>query len=170
MRSLKWSTSHAVYVPEIDDEHKEIFAALAALQGALDNEAASPEIPKLIENLVECADGHFAHEERLMRAARYESFRWHKEQHDNARKRVGQFAARIERGDAKAGGELTGYLSSWLNFHTRLADKMLGAFLRNQRRAMWKVTFQAGTKPLEAGGWVDSRGNKFEPPVGKHSS
>ena len=32
MRSMKWSTSHAVFVTEIDDEHKEIFEAVSELQ------------------------------------------------------------------------------------------------------------------------------------------
>ena len=32
MRTLKWSTSHAVFVTEIDDEHKEIFDAIAEFE------------------------------------------------------------------------------------------------------------------------------------------
>ena len=32
MRSLKWSTSNAVFVTEIDDEHKEIFGAVSSVQ------------------------------------------------------------------------------------------------------------------------------------------
>ena len=35
MLSMQWSTSHAVFVPEIDDEHKEIFQAIAHLQELL---------------------------------------------------------------------------------------------------------------------------------------
>ena len=41
MRSLKWSTSNAVFVPEIDDEHKEIFQALSNLQEVLAGYQAS---------------------------------------------------------------------------------------------------------------------------------
>jgi len=28
---------------------------------------------------------------------------------------------------------------------------------------MWKLTFQAGTKPIDACAWMDSNGNKFDP-------
>ena len=165
MRSLKWSTSHAVFVTEIDDEHKEIFQALSNLQKVLAGGGPSPEIHKLTQRLISCIAGHFAHEERLMRAARYASLRWHKQAHDHARRRVGEFVLRIEQGDSKAGLELVEYLTSWLNDHTRLADRMMGAFLRNQQRCMWKLTFRAGTKPLDACAWVGTNGDTFDPGV-----
>jgi hemerythrin len=163
MRSLKWSVSHAVFVPEIDDEHKEIFEEVSKLQEALSNRNPLPKIRELTQRLVDCAVEHFAHEERLMRAARYESLSWHKRQHDAARKRVGQFVSRIEAGDMEAGLALVEYLKSWLRDHTRLPDRMMAAFLRNQQRSLFKATFRAGTKPADACGWVDSRGDKFDP-------
>jgi len=163
MQPLKWSTTHAVFVTEIDDEHKRIFQAVAGLQKALMSPEALPEIRSATQRLVSCIVEHFAHEERLMRATRYGSTHWHKHQHSHAHLRVGQFVLRIEQGDIKAGHELVGYLTSWLHEHTRLADRMLGAFLRNQQRCMWKLTFQAGTKPIDACAWMDSNGNKFDP-------
>ena len=162
MRSLKWSTSHAVFVTEIDDEHQEIFEAVTDLQGALSQDRPMGEIRTLTERLTRRIVEHFAHEERLMRAARYGSMRWHKTQHDNAGRRVGQFVRRIEEGDSQAGPELVEYLTVWLRDHTRLADRMMGAFLRNQRR-IGTVTFRAGTKPVAACEWVDSNGEKFNP-------
>ena len=81
-----------------------------------------------------------------------------------------QFILRIEQGEAKAGLELVDYLTSWLGYHTRLADRMMGAFLRNQERCMWKVTFQAGTKPIDACDCVDANGDRFDPNTNKHQS
>ena len=156
MSSLKWSLSHAVFVPEIDDEHKEIFEALAKLEQALDTASPLPQIQELTQRLVARAEEHFAHEERLMRAARYESLRWHKQQHDGVRKRARQFAPLIEDGDVEAGRTLVEYLKSWLRDHTRLADRMMGAFLRNQ--SLCKLTIRAGTKPADACEWIDSKG------------
>jgi hemerythrin len=161
MRSLKWSTSNAAFVPEIDDEHKEIFEQVSAIQRALAGGAASPRIQALSQRLLTEMVNHFAHEERLMRAARYSAMRWHKRQHDNARKRAGQFTARINDGDNEAGSELVAYISSWLRDHTRLADRMLGAALRNH--SLCKVVFRAGTKPADACSWFDTTGEKFNP-------
>lgn len=165
MRALKWSVSHAVYIDEIDDEHKEIFAAVSWLRKALAGGGPPAEIHKLAGRLAASATGHFAHEERLMRAARYGSLRWHKQQHDNARRRVGQLAAQLEAGDAGAGLALVEYLTAWLGDHTRLADRMLGAFLRNHRLGLCKVTFRASSKPVGTCAWVDAHGDCFTPPA-----
>jgi hemerythrin len=163
MRSLKWTTSNAVFVTEIDDEHQEIFEAVAAVQELLGGEAPLPEILKLTQRLTACIVDHFAHEERLMRAARYDSMRWHKTAHENARRRVAQFVQRIEQADPGAAAELVEYLTAWLHDHTRLADRMLGAFLRNHRRGLCKVTFRAGTKPIDSCSWVTANGDEFNP-------
>jgi hemerythrin len=159
MRALKWSTSHAVFVREIDDDHREIFAAISALQKAMGGEEAD-RVPQLTRDLAKAISGHFGHEERIMRAARYGLLRWHKQQHDHARKRVGRCVARIAGGESSAGMELAEYLNGWLHDHTRLADQMMGAFLRNQRRT-WTMTFQAGTKPLNACEWKRADGGRL---------
>jgi hemerythrin len=162
MRSLKWSTSHAVFVLEIDDEHQEIFEALSGLQQALGVGDSSLELRRAVRRLATCVSEHFAHEERLMRAARYESAGWHRQLHDAARRRVKQFGSEIGKGRAGAGAALAEYLTSWLDTHTRLADRMLGAFLRNHRR-IGKVICQAATKPTDSCEWVDSNGDRFHP-------
>jgi hemerythrin len=166
MPLLKWSTSDAVFVAEIDDEHKEIFEAVSLLQEAFAGTHHAAELVELTQGLVDRIEDHFAHEERLMRAARYESLRWHKEKHDAARKRVGQFVVEILQGEATAGPGLIDFLAEWLQQHTHTADAMLGAFLRNHRRGVIRVTFRAGTKAADACAWVDSYGRKFDPKVG----
>jgi len=169
MRSLTWSSSHAVFVAEIDDEHKEVFAALSAVQAVVAHGRAL-EDSTTIEHLISCMTGHFAHEERLMRAARYSSLRWHKSSHDHARRRVRQFAERMEQADAEAVPELVAYLTQWLHDHTRLADRMLGAFLRNHQRFMCKLTFSAGTRPGDSCSWVTIKGETFDPVTGQPES
>jgi hemerythrin len=163
MRSLKWSTSDSVFVTELDDEHKEIFDAASNLKIALSDQDPALETNKSAQPLIARIEDHFAHEERLMRAARYGSLVWHTRNHDSARKRVRQFAARIAQGETDAGLELVEYLTSWLHDHARLSDAMLGAFLRNHQRSLCKVTLRAGTKPMNACTWFDSKGNPFDP-------
>jgi hemerythrin len=145
MRSLTWSTSDAVWFTEIDDDHKEIFEAVACLQKALSGPAPRTDVRQTVEDLIAAVAAHLAHEERLMRAARYPSLAWHKRLHEGARKQVLRFARRLEQGDERAASELAEYLTSWLQRHTRMADRMLGSFLRNQLRSIGKLTFRAET-------------------------
>jgi hemerythrin-like metal-binding protein len=155
---LQWTMEHSVYVAELDDQHREIFEAINSLYEALTLPALSREILDRTEFLESAVSGHFAHEERLMHASRYEAFAWHRQQHRNALRRVRRFVRRIRQGDAQAGCELVDSLSSWLHGHTRLTDRMLGAFLRNYERSMFKVTFRAGTRPREACSWTMTNG------------
>jgi hemerythrin len=163
MPRLQWTSSHAVFVAEMDDEHREIFDALAALRTALAGHMAAPEIRRLTGVLTTRIQEHFAHEERLMRAARYCSYRWHKQRHEGAVRKVAQFAKRLGRGDTAAGPELIDFLSNWLNDHTRVADMMLGAFLRNHQRGLYRMSFRAGTKGPDEVAWLDTRGETFVP-------
>jgi hemerythrin len=135
MPLLKWSKSHAVFVPEIDNEHKEIFQAAGELQQALSSAAALFQVQEILHRLVACTEDHFAHEERLMRTGHYAALEWHKQQHDTVRRRMRKIVPQVERGDAESGAALIKFLSSWLRDHTGLTDRMMGAFLRNQQRA-----------------------------------
>lgn len=163
MLTSGWVASHVVFVTEMDDDHLEIFQAVAAFTNALAAGDPPEELRKLTEVLAARIEGHFAHEERLMRAARYGSYRWHKRLHDSALKRTRAQIARVDAGEPGAGRVLIDFLKLWLDEHTRLADMMLGAFLRNHRRGLCRVTFRAGTKPMDACNWVNSRGEKFDP-------
>lgn len=163
MLRLKWSTSHAVYIPEMDDEHQGIFKALSGLGTVVAGRAGAAEVRKSTDGLIGRIEDHFAHEERLMRAARYPSMRWHKQRHEGVRKQVGQLVQRVRKGDREAAPELIDFLTDWLDGHTRVADMMLASFLRNHRRGMYRVTFRAGTREAGEVEWVDSQGERFEP-------
>jgi hemerythrin len=63
VRRLKWSISHAVFVTEIDDEHKEIFDALSRFQKLCGAGGEPAEFRKSIGRLMTRMMDHFAHEE-----------------------------------------------------------------------------------------------------------
>src|SRR5579863_8085712 len=98
MASVKWTVAHSVWITEIDDQHKEIFEALAQFKDLLSGSAAPAEQSKAAERLTDSIEGHFAHEERLMRAAQYDGLRWHKGQHEAARQRARQLLGQMEQG------------------------------------------------------------------------
>ena len=135
MRLFRWRKSNTVFVPAIDDEHKMIFQAAGELQQALDTGAPLFEVQEILHRLIASTEDHFAHEEELMRGAQYGSLAWHRQQHDAVRKRLRQFAPLIEQGDTAAGHELVEFFTHWLDDHTAVTDRMLGAHLRNQERA-----------------------------------
>ena len=135
MRLFKWSKAKAVFLPEIDDEHRVIYQVGGELRQALDDGAPLFQVQEILHRLISSVEDHFSHEERLMRAEHYPTFDWHRQQHETVRKRMRQFVPLIEAGDMDAGVALTEFLSNWLRDHTGLTDRMMGAFLRNRQRA-----------------------------------
>jgi hemerythrin len=136
MRIFEWNESHAVHVPEVDDEHQQLFRLCDDLQRAMMEGAPSTEIPLIVDDLIIHVAKHFSHEEREMRAAGYSLYAWHHRQHHTARFKIKVLERRIRRGDPDALVELLDFFSAWLNDHIRLADRMFGAYLRNHQREL----------------------------------
>ena len=134
MRLFKWSKMHAVFIPEIDAEHKNIFRLADELRQAVVGGAPAGHARDLLRELIAKSEAHFAREERLMRATQYPGSAWHKKRHDTVRKRVKEFAPRIGGGDGQAAIALLEFLSGWLHDHVRLADCMMAAHVRNYER------------------------------------
>jgi len=135
MRLFKWTAARTVYLPEIDDEHLEIYNVADELHQLILAGADAEAMRASASALAAHAEEHFSHEERLMRAVHYPSFQWHKRQHDTARKAVKRLALQIESNDRAAALELLAFLSGWLKDHTALTDRLMAAYLRNQQRS-----------------------------------
>jgi len=135
MRVFKWNAAHAVFLPEIDAEHRAISQSAGELHRAIGGNAPAERILKILHGLMAAMEDHFAHEERLMQASRYTSFGWHRQQHDAVRKRAGECSERTKDGDSEAAPLFLEFLCSWLRDHMAVADRMMGAHLRNYQRA-----------------------------------
>ncbi len=142
MRLFKWSKRHAVFIPEIDAQHQDIFRLADELRQAVVAGAPADRAQAILRELIARGEDHFAHEERLMRSTNYPGSAWHKRQHDTVRKRVNEFAPRIEAGERQAALLLLDFLSGWLPDHVRQADCMMAAHVRNYERAHHKAAIQ----------------------------
>jgi hemerythrin-like metal-binding protein len=125
---------HAVFIPEIDAEHQNMFRLADELHQAVVGGAPADQARAILRELIAKSEAHFAHEERLMRATHYPGSAWHKRRHDTVRKRVKEFAPGIEGGDGQAALLLLEFLSGWFRDHVRLADCMMAAHVRNYER------------------------------------
>jgi hemerythrin len=131
MGLFKWCSSHSTYLPEIDAEHRELFRLGAELHKAILNGRDPARVKPILANLLTSAEAHFLHEERIMRAAQYPALGWHKKQHDAVRWQARRLSKRIHKGDTAARIELLTFFDAWLKKHTSVADRMMGAYLRN---------------------------------------
>jgi len=133
--ALCWEGSNEVFIPEIDAEHRILFRMIDELRRMIKAGGDPAGVKAGIRALSSEMDAHFGHEERMMGDSAFWGATWHKRQHGTARKHLRNASRADEKGDAaKAEREMTA-LGSWLNDHTSIADRILGAFLRNHERS-----------------------------------
>jgi len=134
MKRYKQGGRHSVYISELDAEHRTLFRIGEELHRAVVAKAGPGPVGEVVRALLAHVEDHFTHEERLMRRSGYPAIDWHKRQHDGVRRHLKRYAKRVESGDIEAATLLLDYLSSWLNGHTGLTDRMMAAYLRNYDR------------------------------------
>lgn len=135
---LVWDDSVAVAIPEIDEEHRTLFAVYNAIRASLEESGegtdGAVDLKGVCAELLTFTREHFVREEALMAAHGYPDLEAHRKLH-------GTFLQQIE--DiwtfVRAGGEpddylarflVLGFIGKWLKMHTLVVDRQFGAWLR----------------------------------------
>jgi len=139
MQHFKWTKAHAVYLPQVDAEHRNLFRMAEELRQAARTGLEAARVLEVVRPLLTAFQEHFAHEERVMKAAECCDYAWHKQQHDNALKRAQQFLRDIEAGNTEAPMALLEFLGRWFKDHLAVTDRMMGAHVRNYERLAAKL-------------------------------
>jgi len=71
VRLFKWTRMHAVFIPEIDAEHQNIFRLADELHQAVVGGAPADQAQAILRELIASSEAHFGREERLMRSTHY---------------------------------------------------------------------------------------------------
>ncbi|MBN8524559.1 MAG: bacteriohemerythrin [Planctomycetes bacterium] len=130
--SLEWSPSYETGVREVDIQHRELFAKVAALHAAMMAGAGRAKVAELVGFLAAYTVDHFASEERLMQKSGYEDIESHRSLHKELLEQVGALRSRLDRGEQPKTMEVTDFLSGWLRHHILKIDH---AYIPSMRRA-----------------------------------
>ena len=134
MVHFKWTKAHAVYLPQVDAEHRNLFRMAEELHQAVRTGSEAARVPELVGPLLTGIEEHFAHEERLMRSVACPDYSWHKLQHDTMRKQGKQLIEDMDAGDLEAPGRFLDFLARWIKDHCSLTDRMMASHVRNYER------------------------------------
>ena len=129
---VEWSDTLLVGHPDIDEEHKGIFAFAAAVYDIDMETAPKSVVSDIINRLVEYASMHLGHEEELMRVSHYPFMSGHSIEHW---KFFGQLTTLIddyERGRENVLPKCLAFLTDWLTKHILVNDIQLAEFLRSK--------------------------------------
>ncbi|HKN22684.1 MAG TPA: bacteriohemerythrin [Terracidiphilus sp.] len=130
MAELIWGDKNALGFRGIDDEHKELFEAVRAIESAMARTAEPAAMGALLKKLVAAAGTHFASEEAMMREAKYPGLALHAANHQRLIEKVEAFAARHGQGGVAVNQHAVTFLRDWLLHHIESDDARLGAWLK----------------------------------------
>ena len=140
--ALTWNDNLLTGMAEIDEQHKELLAAINRFFDACDRGKGREEIREMFSFLEHYIISHFAAEELYMDAHNYKNAVAHKKLHEDFRKNFEVLKKKLESSleDAsllqslRVQIETNWLLGEWWINHINNVDKQLGAFLKSQTK------------------------------------
>jgi hemerythrin len=132
--SFEWSEDHSVFIPELDEQHKELLEVSQELRTAVLTGESADRLEFLAGRMATRLAAHFRCEESLMRSSRYTAIDWHERQHQAARMKLANLWDAIRGRGAESIFTALDELADWHRDHVTVADRMLAAHLRNYER------------------------------------
>jgi hemerythrin len=128
---IVWTPRIAVGIPQIDDEHKELFQRINRLLDAMQASQAKPVVAPLLGFLKAYVDVHFGGERALMHAHRYPEAPEHVAQHAFFTTELSRLAAEYDQQGVTSSLtiRLNKLLCDWLRDHISTTDRRFGQFL-----------------------------------------
>lgn len=130
--AILWTPRLAVGVPQIDEEHQELFGRVNKLLEAMAQAKAREVIEPLVGFLKDYVVVHFGGEERLMRQHRYPESQEHLGQHVYFVEQFQGLSAELQKTGPTATVtiKLNKLLCDWLRDHVATTDRKLGEHLK----------------------------------------
>lgn len=128
---MDWTTQYMIGIPEIDEQHRQLFECIDRLENAKDDRQRELAVYFVMDELRDYAHIHFAVEETVMRLFDYPGLEAHAAEHR-------EFSARLEALEkvelnhdihAEAGS----FLRGWLTKHIMGSDKRYAEFILGKR-------------------------------------
>jgi len=122
---VNWSSTYSVGVKVIDEQHK----GLLNLVNKMYNHVSGNEkeerayFKKIIQEAVDYVKVHFATEEKIMRAVKFDGYAAHKRAHDSFILTVVDNIREYESGKRVTLSSFTHFLKDWILTHIAIMDK-----------------------------------------------
>ncbi|MCB2212692.1 bacteriohemerythrin [bacterium] len=131
---LRWDDSYNIGVPQIDEQHKRLFAIIDELTIALRQGKGTQIIANTFARLADYTHYHFESEEFIMQRYNYPRIDEHKTMHVEFKRSLAILISRWQDGEMMVNVDTYNTLRDWIRehvtSHTRNADQSLGIFIR----------------------------------------
>ena len=125
MSLLEWKPGFSVGVAAVDHEHQELIALINRVHDNLGAGGSPDQVRQFVAELSARISAHFALEERIMRAAKYDQYAEHKQDHEALLDEIADIADEIHADNVALSDRLSEQLDSWFSEHFRTHDARL---------------------------------------------
>lgn len=122
---MVWGSKYGVSVASVDRQHHEIFDAINDLQAAVVHHSDRETIGSFLNEVVDETRVHFATEEALMAASKYNGMALHTLKHQHLLEQLAAYVTRFNRGFELSDHSLN-FLRDWFIPHILEADANFG--------------------------------------------
>ncbi|WP_142847905.1 bacteriohemerythrin [Telmatospirillum sp. J64-1] len=121
---IEWRPEYSVGNMVLDFDHQTLINIINHLQSTVDQKAGPDEIGRVIDNMVNYIETHFAREEEIMKAADFPDFVEHVAKHREIEKTARDIATLYKKDPSTINvDEVMEFLRNWLTQHILRSDK-----------------------------------------------
>lgn len=147
---IHWRDAFKINLPEVDAEHRHLFALVAQLERAT--------IGATIDELLNYVATHFTHEQQLMEQSGYPGFEEHLKLHEQFSMAVADFLGSGGAWNDERVEELRKFLNRWLVGHIMTHDLRFGNWYRDHRTGERPPAAAGSRRPPQARAATPHRG------------
>jgi len=131
MAFIEWTEKNLIGIPQVDEQHKELFDLLNRLHAAVADGKDVKILNAVLDDLIEFAVFHFSSEEVLFESCNYPRTGEHKSEHDELAEKAMDLQRKLREGGESVNEEILLFLHDWLSTHTADMDVDFANFLRD---------------------------------------
>ena len=130
---MDWKAQYSIGIPEIDEQHKQLFECIDRLDSAANEESRRLAVYYVMDEPKDYVRIHFSVEEIVMRLFDYPGLEAHAAEHRAFAARIDEFEKSELREDVHA--EASRFLRGWLVQHIQGSDKRYADHLLGHKEA-----------------------------------
>ena len=117
-----WKDAYSVRIPRVDTQHKGLIGLINDLHAAMLEGRGKEELSRILDELIDYTEQHFAFEESMFRQLGYSRLVEHQRLHKNLASQVYDLRDKLRAGKITVTIEVMQFLKSWLADHILSAD------------------------------------------------
>jgi methyl-accepting chemotaxis protein len=131
-----WTQEFATEDDYIDEQHKQLFAAINRLLDAISREESMEEMKQALNFLGDYTVQHFSDEEKMLEQHNYPDLADHRKVHENFKKTVSSLKQNFTmiKGSTVMVEQIRQMVGDWLTFHIKGMDLVWAAYIKKGRR------------------------------------